>query len=47
MAIPSFVDRATLTAVAGKGGHGCASVKREKFKPLGAPTVATAAMAGL
>ena len=37
MAIPSFVDRATLTAVAGKGGHGCASVKREKFKPLGGP----------
>ncbi|EGR97786.1 GTPase ObgE [Cutibacterium namnetense] len=37
MAIPSFVDRVTLTAVAGKGGHGCASVKREKFKPLGGP----------
>ena len=37
MAIPSFVDRATLTAVAGKGGHGCASVRREKFKPLGGP----------
>lgn len=37
MAIPSFVDRATLLAVAGKGGHGCVSVRREKFKPLGGP----------
>ncbi|WP_130865113.1 GTPase ObgE [Acidipropionibacterium timonense] len=37
MAIPSFVDRATILAVAGKGGNGCASVKREKFKPLGGP----------
>ncbi|VEI02469.1 GTP-binding protein obg [Acidipropionibacterium jensenii] len=37
MAIPSFVDRATLLAVAGKGGDGCASVRREKFKPLGGP----------
>ncbi|GAB2470309.1 GTPase ObgE [Luteococcus sediminum] len=37
MAIPSFVDRVTLTVIAGKGGHGCASVHREKFKPLGGP----------
>ena len=37
MAIPSFVDRATLRVVAGNGGHGCASVHREKFKPLGGP----------
>ncbi|MGD7708161.1 GTPase ObgE [Microlunatus sp. Y2014] len=37
MAIPSFVDRVTLTVAAGKGGHGCASVYREKFKPLGGP----------
>jgi GTP-binding protein len=37
MAIPSFVDRATLTVAAGNGGHGCASVHREKFKPLGGP----------
>lgn len=37
MAIPSFVDRATLTVSAGNGGHGCASVHREKFKPLGGP----------
>ncbi|MDR0837961.1 MAG: GTPase ObgE [Propionibacteriaceae bacterium] len=37
MAIPSFVDRATLQASAGNGGHGCSSVHREKFKPLGGP----------
>lgn len=33
----SFVDRVTLHVRAGKGGHGCASVHREKFKPLGGP----------
>jgi GTP-binding protein len=33
----SFVDRAVLHAAAGDGGHGCASVHREKFKPLGGP----------
>ncbi len=33
----TFVDRALLHAVAGDGGHGCASVHREKFKPLGGP----------
>lgn len=37
MAIPSFVDRATLRVAGGNGGHGCASVHREKFKPLGGP----------
>ncbi|HET9126778.1 MAG TPA: GTPase ObgE, partial [Propionibacteriaceae bacterium] len=37
MAIPSFVDRVTLRVSAGNGGHGCASVRREKFKPLGGP----------
>src|SRR5664279_1469480 len=37
MAIPSFVDSVTFTAIAGNGGHGCASVHREKFKPLGGP----------
>jgi GTP-binding protein len=37
MAIPTFVDRATLRVSAGNGGHGCASVHREKFKPLGGP----------
>ena len=37
MAIPSFVDRATLRVSGGNGGHGCASIHREKFKPLGGP----------
>jgi GTP-binding protein len=37
MAIPSFVDTARLHVTAGRGGHGCASVHREKFKPLGGP----------
>ncbi len=37
MAIPSFVDRVTLRVQGGNGGHGCASVHREKFKPLGGP----------
>ena len=33
----SFVDRVVLHAAAGDGGHGAASVHREKFKPLGGP----------
>ena len=33
----SFIDSVTLFATAGKGGDGCVSVKREKFKPLGGP----------
>ena len=33
----SFVDRVTIFAQGGNGGHGVASVKREKFKPLGGP----------
>lgn len=37
MAIPSFVDRVKLTVQAGNGGNGCASIHREKFKPLGGP----------
>jgi GTP-binding protein len=37
VAIPSFVDRVTLHTYGGNGGHGCASVHREKFKPLGGP----------
>ena len=32
-----FVDRVVLHVSAGNGGHGCASVHREKFKPLGGP----------
>ena len=37
MAIPSFVDRVVLHLAAGNGGHGCVSIHREKFKPLGGP----------
>jgi GTP-binding protein len=33
----SFVDRVVVHVTAGSGGHGCASVHREKFKPLGGP----------
>ena len=33
----SFVDRTLLHVAGGCGGHGCASVHREKFKPLGGP----------
>ena len=32
-----FADRVTLHVQAGHGGNGCASVHREKFKPLGGP----------
>ncbi len=32
-----FADRVTLRVQAGHGGHGCASIHREKFKPLGGP----------
>ncbi len=33
----TFVDRVVLHVTAGNGGHGVASVHREKFKPLGGP----------
>ncbi|MDJ0394507.1 GTPase ObgE [Rhodococcus sp. G-MC3] len=32
-----FIDRVVLHVTAGKGGNGCSSVHREKFKPLGGP----------
>jgi GTP-binding protein len=32
-----FIDRVALHLQAGNGGNGCASVHREKFKPLGGP----------
>ncbi|WCZ33008.1 GTPase ObgE [Corynebacterium massiliense] len=32
-----FIDRVVLHLQAGDGGHGCASVAREKYKPLGGP----------
>ena len=35
--MPQFVDRVVLHVRAGDGGHGCASIHREKFVPLGGP----------
>jgi GTPase len=35
--VTSFVDRVVLHVQAGDGGHGCVSILREKFKPLGGP----------
>ena len=37
MAMSQFVDRVVAARHAGAGGNGCASVHREKFKPLGGP----------
>jgi len=33
----TFVDQVVIHAIAGDGGNGCASIHREKFKPLGGP----------
>ncbi|MFI6521093.1 GTPase ObgE [Spirillospora sp. NPDC050679] len=41
-----FVDRVALHVVAGNGGNGCASVHREKFKPLGGPDGANGGRGG-
>ena len=35
--MPRFVDRVVIHTRAGNGGNGCASVHREKYKPLGGP----------
>jgi GTP-binding protein len=35
--VAEFADHVTVTVQAGHGGNGCASVHREKFKPLGGP----------
>jgi GTP-binding protein len=35
--VTTFVDRVVLHVQGGNGGHGCASIHREKFKPLGGP----------
>ncbi len=42
----SFVDRVVLHVAGGDGGHGCASVHREKFKPLGGPDGANGGKGG-
>jgi GTP-binding protein len=44
--VATFVDRAVLHIAAGDGGHGCASVHREKFKPLGGPDGGTGGRGG-
>ena len=36
-AVAEFADQAQVRVQAGDGGHGCASIHREKFKPLGGP----------
>ncbi|MGK5555824.1 GTPase ObgE [Actinomadura kijaniata] len=41
-----FVDRVVLHVAAGNGGHGCASIHREKFKPLGGPDGANGGKGG-
>jgi Obg family GTPase CgtA len=35
--VTMFVDRVVLHLQAGDGGHGCVSIRREKFKPFGGP----------
>jgi GTP-binding protein len=35
--VTTFVDRVVLHVAAGNGGNGCASIHREKFRPLGGP----------
>jgi GTPase len=35
--VAEFADQAEVRIHAGDGGHGCASIRREKFKPLGGP----------
>jgi GTP-binding protein len=42
----TFVDRVVLHVKAGDGGHGCVSIHREKFKPLGGPDGGTGGHGG-
>ncbi|QKW37971.1 GTPase ObgE [Actinomadura sp. NAK00032] len=41
-----FVDRVVVHVAAGAGGNGCASIHREKFKPLGGPDGANGGRGG-
>lgn len=41
-----FIDRVTVHLSAGSGGNGCASIRREKFKPLGGPDGANGGQGG-
>ena len=38
-----FVDEAVISVKAGKGGNGCAAVRRENFVPPGGPAATAAA----
>ncbi len=42
----AFIDRVVLHVSGGTGGHGCVSIKREKFKPLGGPDGASGGNGG-
>jgi GTP-binding protein len=42
----TFVDRVVLHATGGDGGNGCASIRREKFKPLAGPDGGTGGNGG-
>jgi GTPase len=44
--VAEFADRVTLRVQAGNGGNGCASIHREKFKPLGGPDGANGGRGG-
>ncbi len=35
--MPDFIDEVVLHVKAGDGGHGCTSIHREKYRPLGGP----------
>jgi GTP-binding protein len=44
--VAAFVDRVKMHLIGGNGGHGCVSVHREKFKPLGGPDGANGGSGG-
>jgi GTPase len=44
--VTTFVDQVVLHVAGGNGGNGCASVHREKFKPLGGPDGGTGGNGG-